>query len=178
MTNQEMFLKRLTLLNIPLSLEGKELPSELKAKIMLMRVSYDKAAKAFDDDMQQVLKEIKKEGYDERAQKINRMKEIDGKEDATKEEKKEADEIRKTEADFNKETEELNKAYSEAYQEKMKEECDMKPRYFAFEGFAKIIELIGTDGAIKVKWNSPEALEIPKEEFISLIATNLVDNLE
>lgn len=25
------------------------------------------------------------------------------------------------------------------------------------------------------KWNSPEALEIPKEEFISLIATNLVD---
>ena len=51
----------------------------------------------------------------------------------------------------------------------------MKPRYFAFEGFAKIIELIGTDGAIKVKWNSPEALEIPKEEFISLIATNLVD---
>ena len=91
------------------------------------------------------------------------------------EEKKEADEIRKTEEDFNKETEELNKAYSEAYQEKMKEECDMKPRYFAFEGFAKIIELIGTDGAIKVKWNSPEALEIPKEEFISLIATNLVD---
>lgn len=51
MTNQEMFLKRLTLLNIPLSLEGKELPSELKAKIMLMRVAYDKAAKAFDDDM-------------------------------------------------------------------------------------------------------------------------------
>ena len=170
MTNQEMFLKRLTLLNIPLSLEGKELPSELKAKIMLMRVAYDKAAKAFDDDMQQVLKEIKKEGYDERAQKINHMKEIDGKEDATKEEKKEADEIRKTEEDFNKET--------EAYQEKMKEECDMKPRYFAFEGFTKIIELIGTDGAIKVKWNSPEALEIPKEEFISLIATNLVDNLE
>ena len=167
MTNQEMFLKRLTLLNIPLSLEGKELPSELKAKIMLMRVAYDKAAKAFDDDMQQVLKEIKKEGYDERAQKINHMKEIDGKEDATKEEKKEADEIRKTEEDFNKET--------EAYQEKMKEECDMKPRKFAFEGFAKIIELIGTDGAIKVKWNSPEALEIPKEEFISLIATNLVD---
>ena len=103
------------------------------------------------------------------------MKEIDGKEDATKEEKKEADEIRKTEEDFNKETEELNKAYSEAYQEKMKEECDMKTRKFAFEGFAKIIELIGTDGAIKVKWNSPEALEIPKEEFISLIATNLVD---
>ncbi len=178
MTNQGMFLKRLTLLNIPLSLEGKELPSELKAKIMLMRVAYDKAAKAFDDDMQQVLKEIKKEGYDERAQKINRMKEIDGKEDATKEEKKEADEIRKTEEDFNKETEELNKAYSEAYQEKMKEECDMKPRKFAFEGFAKIIELIGTDGAIKVKWDFPEALEIPKEEFISLIATNLVDNLE
>ncbi len=77
-----------------------------------MRVAYDKAAKAFDDDMQQVLKEIKKEGYDERAQKINHMKEIDGKEDATKEEKKEADEIRKTEEDFNKETEELNKAYS------------------------------------------------------------------
>ena len=175
MKNQEMFLKRLTLLIITLSLEGKELPSELKAKIMLMRVAYDKAAKAFDDDMQQVLKEIKKEGYDERAQKINHMKEIDGKEDATKEEKKEADEIRKTEEDFNKETEELNKAYSEAYQEKMKEECDMKPRKFAFEGFAKIIELIGTDGAIKVKWNSPEALEIPKEEFISLIATNLVD---
>ena len=90
MTNQEMFLKRLTLLNITLSLEGKELPSELKAKIMLMRVAYDKAAKAFDDDMQQVLKEIKKEGYDERAQRINRMKEVDGKEDATKEEKKEA----------------------------------------------------------------------------------------
>lgn len=83
--------------------------------------------------------------------------------------------LRKTEEDFNKETEELNKAYSEAYQEKMKEECDMKPRKFAFEGFAKIIELIGTDGAIKVKWNSPEALEILKEEFISLIATNLVD---
>ena len=39
MTNQEMFLKRLTLLNIPLSLEGKELPSELKAKIMLDRKS-------------------------------------------------------------------------------------------------------------------------------------------
>lgn len=175
MTNQEMFLKRLTLLNIPLSLEGKELPSELKAKIMLMRVAYDKAAKAFDDDMQQVLKEIKKEGYDERAQNINRMKEIDGKEDATKEEKKEADEIRKTEEDFNKETEELNKAYSEAYQQKLQEDSEMKPKYLSFEGFTHIIDLIGTNGTIEVKWNTPEPLKIPKEEFISLIATNLMD---
>lgn len=175
MTNQEMFFKRLTLLNIPLSLEGKELPSELKAKIMLMRVAYDKAARAFDDDMQQVLKEIKKEGYDERAQKINHMREIDGKEDATKEEKKEADEIRKTEEDFNKETEELNKAYSEAYQQKLQEDSEMKPKYLSFEGFTHITDLIGTNGTIEVKWNTPEPLKIPKEEFIYFIATNLMN---
>ena len=175
MTNQEMFLKRLTLLNIPLSLGDKELPSDLKAKIMLMRVSYDKGVKSFEDDMQQLVKEIKKEGYDERAQNIKRMKEIDGKEDATKEEKKEADEIRKTEEDFNKETEELNKAYSEAYQQKLQEDSEMKPKYLSFEGFTHIIDLIGTNGTIEVKWNTPEPLNIPKEEFISLIATNLMD---
>lgn len=174
MTNNELFIKRLTLLNIPLLFEGNQLPDKLKAKLMIMRVAYDKAVNSFEDDMKEVLKNLKKEGYDERAQKIHRMKEIDGKEDATKEEKKEADEIRGTEEEFNKETETLNKDYSTAYQQKLEDKSDMKPKFLSIEDYTDIIAMIGTEGIIKIKWTSPDLIEVNKEEFLSMIANCLV----
>ena len=77
MTYEEILGKRNISSNIPLVYEGRELSREMKATVVLMKVSYDKVATEFDKDMQEVLKGLKKDGFDDRSRDIQKMEEID-----------------------------------------------------------------------------------------------------
>ena len=54
---------------------NKELPKELKVKIMRIRLAYNKVKKAFDEDVKEFVEQITTDEYKELAQKQNRTEE-------------------------------------------------------------------------------------------------------
>jgi len=54
---------------------NKELPKELKVKIMRIRLAYNKVKKAFDEDVKEFVEQIATDEYKELAQKQNRTEE-------------------------------------------------------------------------------------------------------
>lgn len=174
MTNEEMFSKRMVLFNIPMMLGDESLSPKLQARLMLMRVAYDKGVAAFEDDMKAVVKELKKEGFDERSQKMQRLEEIDGKEDATAEEKKEAEGLRKEKPAYDKEMEELNKGYMEARSLKMSEKSEMPERMLSMDEFTEIIQMIKMYGDIEIQFGDGPKQTMTRENFIGFIASMLV----
>lgn len=195
MTYEEILGKRNISSNIPLVYEGRELSREMKATVVLMKVSYDKVAAEFDKDMQEVLKGLKKEGFDDRSRDIQKMEEIDKRKKAfqawkkgakdekgndiprptapTDEELKEIEKIRETKENYDDECKELDELYRKAYIEKLKETVKFTERKFSASDLAEIIGMLGTDGDMVLTVNGIEN-RIAKEAFISLVAANLV----
>ena len=54
---------------------NKELPKELKVKIMRIRLAYNKVKKAFDEDVKEFVEQLTTDEYQELAQKQNRTEE-------------------------------------------------------------------------------------------------------
>ena len=84
----EIFNKAAIVRNIPLICEGRELPSGMNAIVVLTRVQYDKHMHAFEEEMKDVLESLKKEGFDERSERQERLKDIDSRAEAAKKWKK------------------------------------------------------------------------------------------
>ena len=85
MTYEEFFMNRAILNNIPLVFEGRRLGKSEVASVMLMRVAYNKKTEEFNKCMEDVLKGLKKEGFDERAQAIAAMEDVDRRKKASEE---------------------------------------------------------------------------------------------
>ncbi len=172
---------------LPLNKEGKELAPKTLAKVMLIKVHYSKAAEKIREELQEVLRGLKKEGYDDRAQKQLRMQDInervakavawkacgegDKPEMPTAEEIKEAKVISKATEAFNKETEELTKAYRLANEEKMQEDCDVKDKRMSEECYADVCAVLGTSGEIVFGNEYKE----PMHRFLMVIASMFVE---
>ena len=60
---------------IELKEDNKELPKELKVKIMRIRLAYNKVKKAFDEDVKEFVEQLTTDEYKELAQKQNRTEE-------------------------------------------------------------------------------------------------------
>ena len=69
LTRQNMISK------IELKEGNKELPKELKVRIMRIRLAYNKVKKAFDEDVKEFVEQITTDEYKELAQKQNRTEE-------------------------------------------------------------------------------------------------------
>ena len=54
---------------------NKELPKELKVRIMRIRLAYNKVKKAFDEDVKEFVEQLTTDEYKELAQKQNRTEE-------------------------------------------------------------------------------------------------------
>ncbi len=195
MTYQDLFICNNLLSNIPSSFFGKTIPPKTFTEVLLLQVSYQNKAKVFDDFMQEVLKKLKKEGFDERAQKVQRMEDIDnrlkahddwkeGDKDAdgkdvpqpakpSDEELKEADEIRETKADFDKELEELNTAYMDAYQKKSKEEVK-ELKLLSKETFESLVSFFGFTGNVDFTTANGDKVSLSTQDFLKMIALNAV----
>lgn len=191
MKYSEVFEKQGILRNIPLE-SGLKVSSALAAKIILMRVAYDKEVKSFEDDMQEVLKAIKPEGFDERSGKFARMeatdkkaallkewedngKEGDAPEAPTMEELADAESLRSGKETYDKELEELNAKYMEARRQKLDEDCPMRYRTLTEEELAGIIEAVGTQGVISLTLGDGQCLDIDKVRFLGMVAGLLVE---
>lgn len=192
MKYSEVFEKQGVLRNIPLEFNGVKVRSELAAKIILMRVAFDKEIRSFENDMQEALKAMKPEGFDERSDKFVKMEDTDRKaellkewedngkkgdspEAPTKEELEAAEEIRHGKEAYEKELAELNDKYMEARRQKLDEESLMKGRAFSEKELAEFVEVIGTQGTIKIAWGNGQDIDVAKEQFLGMIAGLLVD---
>ena len=195
MTVNEMFNNRTIVSNIPLAYEGRELSAKLQAKLMIMRVAYDKAMSAFQDKMKEVANGLKPEGYDELEREIAKMLEIEGKEKAfkewngegekpaepTKEELEEAKKIRaEKHEDYEAKKAVLIEKINEAYTQEGSEQADIKVKMLTEEDYAEIISVVKTDGCINYVGNDGMKIHaadggIPKITFLGLIAANLVE---
>ena len=195
MTVNEMFNNRTIVSNIPLAYEGRELSAKLQAKLMIMRVAYDKAMSAFQDKMKEVSNGLKPEGYDDLEREIGKMLEIEGKEkdfkewngegekpaEPTKEELEDAKKIRaEKHEDYEAKKAVLIEKINEAYIQEGSEQADIKVKMLTEEDYAEIISVVKTDGCIDYVGHDGMKIHaadggIPKITFLGLIAANLVE---
>jgi len=71
----ELLTRQNVITKIELKDGDKELPKELKVKIMRIRLAYNKVKKAFDEDVKEFVEQIATDEYKELAQKQNRTEE-------------------------------------------------------------------------------------------------------
>lgn len=186
----DVFLTRNLLANIPLVEKGARLPKETMAAVMLLRVAYGKRVDEFEADMAEVLRGLKKEGYDERAQAVARMEDTDrrqrehdqwdgtGEQPAapTDEERRQADETRAAADDFRRERAELEEAYMEARRKKAAEPVAVKNGRLTQQEYADVCGLLGAEGDMdfRVPGSGQEPVKMPREYFLGLVAASLV----
>lgn len=174
MVYDEIF-KRANLLNmIPVSDAEYDFPSSLATSIILLQVEYNGKIQEYEAIMQEVLKKLKKDGFDERYAQIARMKEIDNRiangEDVPEELRQQAEETRKTEDDFNKEMKEVEEQYLDA--RRRKGQTDV-PNFFPVltkQEYEELVTTIGVKGDINVGLDRP----IPKVTLLRAIAELLL----
>ena len=71
----ELLTKQNVITKIELKDGEKELPKELKVKIMRIRLAYNKVKKAFDEDVKEFVEQIATDEYKALAQKVDRTEE-------------------------------------------------------------------------------------------------------
>ena len=176
MTTNEMFNNGTSVANIPLVFEGRELSAKLQAKLMIMRVTYDKAMAAFQEKMQEVVKGLKPEGYDELDEGFKKMESIEAKEGATAEELEEAKKFRAEKLeDYEAKKRILLDKVNEAYIQEGASESDAKVKKFTEDEYAEILSVVKTEGVIKYSMGEDKAVDMPKMAFLGMIAVNLVE---
>ena len=196
MTYNDIFFRNRIVANIPLVFEGRKLPKSETASVMLIRVAYNNKVKEFEKDIEEVMKSLKKEGFDDRAHAIAEMESVDARMKAAKEwkkgqkgedgkpvekpempsdeELKKADETRATKEEFEAEKKELEEEYVTARQKRAEQKVEVKNGMFSRSEYAEICEVIGYEGEIEVSGFADVPVKIPREEFLGMIAAHLV----
>lgn len=196
MTFQEVSFCNSLLGSVPLVIDGHPMYAKTSTDVILLQVTYQQKMKEFDEFMQEVLKKLKKEGFDDRLQKHNRFTELDGRIKAHDEWKEgqtnadgkpverpakpsdaeieEADKLRADEEDFAKEMSELDAAYQEAYTKKINEEVKGMKK-FSRETYESIISFIGFQGNLTLSFPNREPFEVSRQEFLRMVGFNLVN---
>lgn len=196
MTYQDISFCNSLLSSIPLTIEGQPMPAKTSTDVILLQVAYQNKLKEFEDFMQEVLKKLKKDGFDERFQKNTRIEDINkrlkahdewttGQTDAdgkpverpakpSDEELKEVEDARTETEDFKAELDELNTAYQAAYGEKFNEEVKGMKK-FSRETYENIVAFIGFTGEITINLVNREPATVSKQDFLRMVGFNLVN---
>ena len=155
MTLNEILTRQNVITKILLSHGDKELPKELKVKIMRMRMAYNKIKKQFDEDTQEFSKQIVSDELRELANKTDKSPE----------------EIEK----FNELNSKANSEYQEYLIQKGKEEVkDFTDEVFSEEEYADILD-INSNGEYEInnqKIKAADLMEAVYELFVPLILHN------
>lgn len=190
MNHIELMNKSVAIKNVPLMFEGRALSSKLQAKVVLIKVAYDKALMAFNEKLREVYNGLKPEGFDELEAKVKKMEAVEAKDKAhkewngegdrpaepTKEEKEEAAAIREKDLKtYEEQVKDLNGKFNEAYMQELKEDAAVKEKTLTEDELAAIIEVIGTDGEMDFVNNEGRKFKVNRCEFIDMIASAFVD---
>lgn len=179
---------------LPLATEEKKLPAETAASVVMAQVAWATICKTFDENMAEALKQMKKDGFDERAQEITKMEDIDKRVKAhaewdlkgeepvkpSEDEIKEADKIRETSGAFYAELTELNDVYLAARSKQFAKAVKDTPDAFTRKELADIIDILNPLGTVRMVVHvnndgAPVEDDIPCRSFITMIAANLVE---
>ena len=190
MTYNDIFFRNNIVANIPLVYEGRKLGKSEAASVMLVRVAYANKVQEYEKYMEEVLKGLKKEGFDERSRAIAEMEDVDRRKKAaeqwkqgdkdgkpempTKEELEQYEKTRETKEEYDKELKELEEAYGEARRKQGEKDVKLDAKFTRAE-YAEICELIGYEGDFEISSIFTGGKEkISKEMFLGLIASNVV----
>lgn len=191
------FLAKTSLINqIPLTYNGKSLNANTAVNVVLLKVKNNKAIEEVNTTINDALKELKKEGYDDReaaikemnrvfelVEKANNWKEGDIDNEGnlipkptmpSKEDIKKAEETKGTEEAFKEEQKELIIKYNNLYSKKLQEEVAFG-NGISKEDWKSIYDMIGTEGEIEYKYSDNNIVPIPTSLFLQYIGELIVE---
>ena len=143
MTLNELLAKQNVFTKISIKDGDKELPKELKIKVMRIRMAYAKAKKAFDSETQEFINELITDEFRDLSSKSERTVEEDTK--------------------FKELTDKVNSDYQEFLIQKGREEVNSVDDTFSMEEYSEIIEVnAGNDVEIN-------GTTIPAVDFLEII---------
>ena len=146
----ELLTRQNVITKIELKDGDKELPKELKVKIMRIRLAYNKVKKAFDEDVKEFVEQITTNEYKELVQKTDRNDEEDKR--------------------FNELTSKINSDYIEFINQKGLEEIsETIDDKFTEDEYAEILD-INSGNDVEINGNKIKAadfMEVFYEMFIS-----------
>ena len=147
MTTNEALVKQNFITRILLKSGNESLSKELKVKVMNMRIKLGKVRKAFDNDVQEAIKDLTPEGFPELAQKTERTEE--------------------EEAKFQEMNKKLNEDYQAFVIERGKDQVDVVATLTEDE-YAQILE-VNADNDVEIngqKLSAPDFLEAIYSLFV------------
>lgn len=176
MKNFELLNNHAILSNIPLIFESRELSSKLQAKIMLMRVSYEKYVTAFDEKIKEALEKMKPEGFNDLAREVEKMRSIEAKIDASESELAEAKKIRDEKlAEYEPKEKDVIEKFNELRKQELENESDIKVKKFTEDEYAEIISIVKSEGDEYPYKVNGQTIKVPRLQFLGMIAANLVE---
>jgi predicted nucleic acid-binding Zn-ribbon protein len=148
MTVNEILTKQNFLSKILFKNEGKDLSTDLKVKIMSMRIEFSKVRKQFDEDLQEFGKGLTDDKFTALSNKENKTEEEN--------------------AQLNELTKNINEAYAKYANERGLEEVEVKQSTFTNDEYFEIVEVnAGADVEINgTKISSGDFLEIFYSLFV------------
>lgn len=148
MTLNECFIRQNFIIPLKLKDGDAEVSKGVKAKVMAIRIELSKLRKAFEADLQEVVNELKPEGYDA----------LVAKEEKTEEELKQIEEM----------NEKINDEYNAFVTEKISEEVSFTKK-FTEEEYYELVEVnAGNDVTIN-------GTSMPATDFLEVIYSLFVD---
>lgn len=193
-TYSEIFFSQNLISKLPVKLGEKELPFAVKAKVIVVKVQYSGLIAKFEENMQEQLKELKKDypDFDKKAQDHERMKSIDDRLKAyeeysgepdkrpskpSDEELKEANKIRKGEKAFLEMNEKLTKEYNGMREKAAQESVEVNEKKFTLEEFSEIVKLLNETEEITLFEFQDETknVKMKRDNFLSSIAAIFVE---
>lgn len=169
LTYSDIQTKDILLSALPLKEGDKELPSAIKTKAVLMGVELLNLTERFQKDSTEIIKKLKPEGFDERARKMERLKEIESFKEPLSDDLKEAAIIRKLKPAFEKEQQCLVEEYNAAITSKLSEEVEIKSPGFTQDEMQTIIETLSSGDDIEINGN-----KIPRLRYLVMFAQNMI----
>lgn len=190
MNYNDIFVSKNLLSNVPTEINGKMMPTALAVSIIIMQTSCQRKIDEFESFMADVLKKLKKDGFDERTKEVQEMEDVerrlkeyeewkadDGNERPAKPTDEDVEKARKTRASkesYDRELEDLNNAYAEARAKKSQENVNDAPRMSA-ETFTQLVDFIGMAGDLDIKWPARGDSTISRSEFLYTVASVMVE---
>lgn len=147
MTTNEALVRQNFISKVLLKNEDAALSKDLKVKVMNMRIKLGKVRKDFDNDVQEAIKDLTPEGFQELAQNNNRTEE--------------------EEAKFQEMNKKLNEDYQAFIIERGKDEVNIEA-HITEDEYAQILE-VNADNDVDIngqKLSAPDFLEVFYSLFV------------
>lgn len=149
-------------------------PMEFAADIILLQVSYRQKVDEFSSFMQDTLKRIKGDDFDELMINHKRYEELCKNDDElSDEEKDELERLRKDEPEFEKQFAELDRLYQHAFASKLQKDVPDLGK-MTKQHYQKVVSAVGFSGNIELVIQG-QTTTLPKRYFLQELCSKIVD---